>query len=676
MTTSASDLGPFTGLRLIHHTPTVELFTGFERNGRRPVVLIALTEQAGRDPNWSAEFTDAVAKDATTLGPLDVPVHVSDLYGRRPWAASRIVPGRRGAERILAALPGAVPEGTDPSALLHAPRPPHPGAPGQPGPGQQGPGQQGPHVSAPHPGQQGQQPPHVQPTPQGAPQSPQGPQPHQPPQATPQPPQTAPGTPQPPQAAQAQPAFAGQPGNAGAQQPRPPAASGQTSAPPHPGAARPASGLPAAQAASGQPVSGQPAPAPVSGPIATGATAPTSGSQPTEPIPAVEPTGPPASPAPPEGSAGSPASPGSPVPLGSPIPPGSPVPAGTPTGRTGDAAARADGAPKHGPLPPGAHNPTVPIPHPGPPTSAPAAPRPPGPAVQGAPGPGSPVRGAPGPNGPGPGPGGPGPNGPGPGGPGPGGPGSPGVPGGPIGGNTGSFPRPQLPPPPPPKRRGFRTALLVLVGTFTIVVLAFCAMTTLFVVSGDDETGDASAPAPSGSAAPVPSRNAQQPSEDLPEYKKALPVIVVGSVFDEGEQTDIVQREGWPFAFRVPVGWFCDGDAVIDGQRDGLNCHPPGGGNVVVRVGIRDCDAPCDSTTQDLMNRDVSPDPLIEGDETTSFSERADPRGNAYGLVVSHFFGPGPGQQPRWQVVVRGTSPHTDRAAVQKVANDIRTQTP
>ena len=118
MTMSASDLGPFTGLRLIHHTATVELFTGFERNGRRPVVLIALTEQAGRDPNWSAEFTDAVAKDATTLGPLDIPVHVSDLYGRRPWAASRIALGRRGAERILAALPGSVPEGIDPSAMF------------------------------------------------------------------------------------------------------------------------------------------------------------------------------------------------------------------------------------------------------------------------------------------------------------------------------------------------------------------------------------------------------------------------------------------------------------------------------------------------------------------------------------------------------------------------------
>ena len=118
MTTSASDLGPFTGLRLIHHTPTVEMFTGFERNGRRPVVLIALTEQAGRDPNWSAEFTDVVAKDATTLGPLDIPVHVSDLYGRRPWAASRIALGRRGAERILAALPGSVPEGSDPSTMF------------------------------------------------------------------------------------------------------------------------------------------------------------------------------------------------------------------------------------------------------------------------------------------------------------------------------------------------------------------------------------------------------------------------------------------------------------------------------------------------------------------------------------------------------------------------------
>jgi hypothetical protein len=80
--------------------------------------VVALSPEAGADPRWCAEFADLVARDGTALGPMDSTIHETDLYGPRPWAASYPEPGRRGAERLLTHLPGAIPEGTDPGGLL------------------------------------------------------------------------------------------------------------------------------------------------------------------------------------------------------------------------------------------------------------------------------------------------------------------------------------------------------------------------------------------------------------------------------------------------------------------------------------------------------------------------------------------------------------------------------
>ncbi|TQS41009.1 hypothetical protein [Cryptosporangium phraense] len=205
-----------------------------------------------------------------------------------------------------------------------------------------------------------------------------------------------------------------------------------------------------------------------------------------------------------------------------------------------------------------------------------------------------------------------------------------------------------------------------------------CAIGGLFLVSGNDKEQASNATAPAANppaaptAAPTPGSTA-----DVPTFKKMLPVIVTGAVFDQGEQVSVIAEPGWPFAFRVPTGWRCTPAQIIDGDASaGLECRPPGESNTLVQVGLRACDRPCDPTTQDLMNRDIAPAPLTEGDASTSYAEVADGRDNRYGLLVSHFFGPQPGEQPTWQVVVRARSPHTDRAAVQKVANDIRTQTP
>jgi hypothetical protein len=45
-------------------------------------------------------------------------------------------------------------------------------------------------------------------------------------------------------------------------------------------------------------------------------------------------------------------------------------------------------------------------------------------------------------------------------------------------------------------------------------------------------------------------------------------------------------------------------------------------------------------------------------------------------LHLSHLFAEPPGVAPRWQVGVSAFAPPATRAAVQKVANDILTQTP
>ncbi|GAA3394177.1 hypothetical protein GCM10020369_62560 [Cryptosporangium minutisporangium] len=217
-----------------------------------------------------------------------------------------------------------------------------------------------------------------------------------------------------------------------------------------------------------------------------------------------------------------------------------------------------------------------------------------------------------------------------------------------------------------------------MVAVLTVVVLAVCGLVTIFAVSGgnDDEAPSSSTPAASESVASAPSRNAQQRAGNLPELKQELQVVVVGAVFASGEQTRTEQRAGWPFAFRVPVGWMCDGAQVVDGKNsDGAVCRPPGRAGTLVEIGVRECDAPCDGAEQTLLTNDV-PGPLTRGDATTSYHESADAKYNEYRLVMSHFFGDGRGEPLRWQVVVVGTSPPSEQAELQKVTNDIRTQTP
>lgn len=122
MTQPGDELGPFTQVRLVHHAAVVDLFCGVDQAGR-PVVMVALTPEAGVDPAWRGAFGDLVNRDRATVGPADpqfVAAHAGELQGARPWVASRFEPGRRGVERILHVIPQAVPPGADPTAMVGA----------------------------------------------------------------------------------------------------------------------------------------------------------------------------------------------------------------------------------------------------------------------------------------------------------------------------------------------------------------------------------------------------------------------------------------------------------------------------------------------------------------------------------------------------------------------------
>ncbi|GAA0273541.1 hypothetical protein [Cryptosporangium japonicum] len=120
MTQPGDELGAFTQVRLVHHAAVADLFSGLDQSGR-PIVMVALTPEAGVDPAWRSAFSDLVNRDRASVNPADpqfVPAHAGDVQGGRPWVASRFEPGRRGVERILHVIPQALPPGVDPTAMI------------------------------------------------------------------------------------------------------------------------------------------------------------------------------------------------------------------------------------------------------------------------------------------------------------------------------------------------------------------------------------------------------------------------------------------------------------------------------------------------------------------------------------------------------------------------------
>ncbi|HEV2086872.1 MAG TPA: hypothetical protein VGR21_01040, partial [Cryptosporangiaceae bacterium] len=240
-----------------------------------------------------------------------------------------------------------------------------------------------------------------------------------------------------------------------------------------------------------------------------------------------------------------------------------------------------------------------------------------------------------------------------------------------------------------------RTALAIVLITAVSALLLIGGGTGYVLLTNSDDTDRAAAPtaAPVPPSAPPPTT--QAPSADPsarpsrsplstkePVLKSVPAVSVVGPTFGSGEPTYTFAFEGWPFAFRGPATWGCMA-GTVEGAPDayGWSCidEKNGGARQRVNIMLRRCPTTCTAAEQKAMNKfwfDNEPERARRKDASTSYIEEPSTAEGKYALDMSHFFATTAGGTLQWQVGVYAESPPATRAVVQKVLNDVRTQTP
>jgi hypothetical protein len=155
---------------------------------------------------------------------------------------------------------------------------------------------------------------------------------------------------------------------------------------------------------------------------------------------------------------------------------------------------------------------------------------------------------------------------------------------------------------------------------------------------------------------------------------------VIGPTFAAGESTFTMGFSGWPFAWRVPGTWGCLRATVdlpgarvytcVDEQhltaRQKLN------------IMIRPCPTTCTPAEQKGMTAawfDAPGRRASLRDATTSYLQTPSDSRGKYTLDVSHFFADRPGGPLHWQVGSYVESPPATKGTVQKIVNDVRSQT-
>ncbi|MEV0900414.1 hypothetical protein [Actinoplanes sp. NPDC049802] len=250
---------------------------------------------------------------------------------------------------------------------------------------------------------------------------------------------------------------------------------------------------------------------------------------------------------------------------------------------------------------------------------------------------------------------------------------------------------------PPQRYRGMGAMVALLALTLVGVI---CSVGSVVVSAGDPAAFPRSAkPAPTGSDGTEPTVPALPPlptdgpglptpggvppggSAGEPTLRAGAPARkVTGATFAAGDETYTMSFRGWPFAFRTPSSWGCLGAKVDLAGAKAYVCVDegnPGSGKRVV-VMVRPCAAPCGQARMAQLDEELftaATEPR-RVDATTRFGQIKENSEGRYVLVLSHFFADGGGTgTPRWQVGVAGTAPPKARADVQKVVNEILSQT-
>jgi hypothetical protein len=154
---------------------------------------------------------------------------------------------------------------------------------------------------------------------------------------------------------------------------------------------------------------------------------------------------------------------------------------------------------------------------------------------------------------------------------------------------------------------------------------------------------------------------------------------VLGPNYRAGESTYTMDFAGWPFAFRTPGTWGCLAGRVALPDTRARVCIDEGNPGARHRVGValRACATPCSAATQrSYVQQWYDPGPTVKTwDPRTTYAEGRTASG-LYELDLCRFFGATAGAPPTWQVCVTASSPDATKATVQKVVNEIVSQTP
>ncbi|GAA3334885.1 hypothetical protein GCM10020358_01000 [Amorphoplanes nipponensis] len=238
--------------------------------------------------------------------------------------------------------------------------------------------------------------------------------------------------------------------------------------------------------------------------------------------------------------------------------------------------------------------------------------------------------------------------------------------------------------PAPQKHRGLPAAIALVVVPL-VLLLCVCGTFGVAALFGYTEADDpvarptAVAPAP---VLPDPADPAPEPTGAVPSGKptlRSLPVRkLVGPAYAAGEKTYTMGFGGWPFAFRTPGSWGCVAGRLDLPEAKAWVCVDEGnpGSGQRLQIMLRPCPAPCGATERDRLSTEWF-DPGAKArafDESTWYVETPRDAKGRYTLDMSHFF-TDPGGAGMWQVGVGAFSPPATRTAIQKVFNDVLTQT-
>lgn len=189
--------------------------------------------------------------------------------------------------------------------------------------------------------------------------------------------------------------------------------------------------------------------------------------------------------------------------------------------------------------------------------------------------------------------------------------------------------------------------------------------------SASDGTDPAPAAGPGAAAS-------EQPPPGKPALRSAQQVVVTGPVFARGESTYTMAFEGWPFAFRVPGTWECFGGKINLPGAKAWQCIDPEhlANRQRLNIMLRPCPTTCTAAEQKTMSTawfDPGHRPVVRDATTTYIQIPVNDKGK-YSLDTSHFFAGPQGGPLRWQVGAYVDSVPGGKADVEKIINEIRTQ--